>query len=124
MPRFVIQEHQKQGQETHWDLMLEHGEVLKTYRLDIPPKDILTCLALAVPIADHDKRFLTYEGPVNQGLGTVRIVEKGRYSRLLQNDLSWSFFLRGKLLKGPYEITKSHNDSWQFQPMPPSRKME
>ena len=124
MPRFVIQEHQRQGEETHWDLMLEQGDVLKTFRLNLHPENIQEKPAQVTPISDHDKRFLTYEGLVNQGLGTVRIVEKGAYSRLAQNDLSRRFLLRGKLLKGPYEIMKSHNDSWRFQPMAPSRKTE
>jgi len=104
--------------------MLEQGDVLKTFRLNLHPENIQEKPAQATPISDHARRFLTYEGPVNQGLGTVRIVEKGTYSRLPQNDLNGRYFLRGRILKGPYEIMKSRNDSWQFRPIAPSRKME
>ncbi len=115
MPRFVIQEHQRQGEETHWDLMLEQGDILKTYRLDVPPEHILDGPALAAPIAAHDKRFLAYEGPVNQGLGTVLILEQGTYRTLSQDDSTWRLFLDGTLLKGAFEIAQYQDGPWRFQ---------
>ena len=115
MPRFVIQEHQRQGEETHWDLMLEQGEVLKTFRLNLPPQEIPKSPAQARPIADHEMRFLTYEGPVNQGLGSVRIVEAGTYSMPSQDNSTWRLFLQGTLLRGAFEIAQSPDESWQLR---------
>jgi hypothetical protein len=115
MPRFVIQEHKKQDEETHWDLMLEQGDVLKTFRLNLHPESIKGKPALAIPISDHDKRFLSYEGPVNQGLGSVQLVEQGSYSTLLQNDSTWRLSLSGTLLKGVFEIVQTQEGPWQFQ---------
>ena len=34
MPRFVLLEHVWNG--VHWDLMLEHGDVLRTWAIDSP----------------------------------------------------------------------------------------
>ena len=115
MPRFVIQEHQKQGEETHWDLMLEQGDRLKTFRLNLHPKNLQKEPTQATPISDHDKRFLSYEGPVNQGLGSVQLVEQGSYSTLLQNDATWRLSLNGTLLKGVFEIVQAQEGPWQFQ---------
>jgi hypothetical protein len=117
MPRFVIQEHQRQGEETHWDLMLEQGNSLKTFRLNLPPQDIQASPGLAVPIADHKRRFLTYEGPVNQGQGSVRIVEQGHYTTQSQSVSNWSLSLDGTLLRGTFKIAQLENGTWQFQPI-------
>ena len=114
MPAFVIQKHEKQGEPVHWDLMLERGEVLKTFRLDRPPEQLVTEHAIAAPIFDHDKRFLTFEGTVNRGLGTVQIVERGRYQTLSQTDTAWSFTLEGSVLQGRFTLKVDDNNRWTF----------
>ncbi len=74
--RFVVQEHATPD-GVHWDLMLEKGEVLTTFRLEQPPKAVSTSTVRATKIFDHPLRFLTYEGPVQKGTGKVRIVDRG-----------------------------------------------
>jgi hypothetical protein len=83
--RFVIQEHQT-SEGVHWDLMLEQDDVLTTFRL---PVGRASALALscgdarptrAERIFDHPLRFLWYEGPVQNGTGRVRIVDRGTWS--------------------------------------------
>ncbi len=39
-PKFVIQKHIK-GRDVHWDLMLQVGETLETYRLELPPERVV-----------------------------------------------------------------------------------
>ncbi len=73
---FVIHKHTIDGQ-THWDLMIEWGDILKTWRLENPPEKLATVKTKATPIFDHDKKFLSYQGPVNNGKGNVEIVEQG-----------------------------------------------
>jgi len=70
--RFVIQEHQT-PEGVHWDLMLEQGDVLATFRLQEPPGQVLVHAVRAERIVDHPMRFLWYEGPVQNGAGRVRI---------------------------------------------------
>ena len=36
--RFVIQQHYRDGERPHWDLMLERDGILETYRLALPPE--------------------------------------------------------------------------------------
>ncbi len=116
MPEFVILEHQREGEETHWDLMLEVGDILKTFRLDIRPHSIGPGIAKAAPIFDHDRRFLTYEGPVNQGTGCVRRVDVGSYETRSQDSAHWKLTLMGQTLSGEYELNRSeaNTETWSF----------
>lgn len=115
MPRFVIQHHRKQGQDDHWDLMLEEGEILKTFQLNLPPDQVALHPAQATPIFDHELRFLTYEGPVNQGLGQVTIAEHGSY-RIRQKTASrWELNLEGTLLQGTFVLEQKPPGQWRFQ---------
>jgi hypothetical protein len=76
--QFVISEHTtKSG--VHWDLMLEMDDGLWTWRLNVPPAEIKNKPIPAERIHDHPLRFLTYEGPVQNDTGNVKIVEKGTY---------------------------------------------
>lgn len=116
MPRFVILEHQREGEETHWDLMLEVGDILKTFRLDSPPDGIAERVAEATSIFDHQRRFLTYEGPVNQGKGCVRRVDVGTYETRSQDSAHWKLALVGQTLSGEYELNRSEAniEAWSF----------
>ena len=69
--KFVIQEHTT-ADSAHWDLMLESGDILQTWRLSKNPDEIVNQSAEAVKIFDHPLKFLTYEGPVNKGKGHAR----------------------------------------------------
>jgi hypothetical protein len=67
MPRFVILEHDHPSR--HWDLMLEDGPVLRTWRLAAFPQAGRTLAAEAS--FDHRPFYLDYEGPVSGDRGTV-----------------------------------------------------
>ena len=73
MDRFVVLEHDWDG--VHWDLMLERGEVLRTWAIDAP---IVAGVELpARALADHRRLYLEYEGPISGKRGAVRRVEEG-----------------------------------------------
>ena len=95
--------------------MLEDGEVLKTFRLDRPPERLSGEVTRAVPIFDHEKRFLTYEGPVNKGLGQVRIEERGDYETDSQTPTQWLLRLSGRILKGDFLLGRDQENNWTFQ---------
>ena len=111
--RFVIQEHIRKG-EVHWDLMLERIESLETYRLDIGPEAMVENKGKATKIFDHPMRFLTYEGSVNKGLGSVRIVDKGRYRLTYDSEESRIIELKGNVLEGRYYLKCVGGDKWEF----------
>jgi len=114
MPAFVIQRHEKQGEPMHWDLMLEQGDRLKTFRLDQPPQRLMAASVTATPIVDHEKRFLTYEGPVNRGLGQVTIADRGEYETIDRSTTRWQLQLRGDILLGTYILKKTEGELWEF----------
>ena len=96
--RFVIHKHTQEGQ-THWDLMIEWGDKLKTWRLENPPEKLADTKTKATPIFDHDKKFLTYQGPVNNGTGTVEIVDEGTCTIISDNGKITKILFAGKVLK-------------------------
>src|SRR5207253_10100415 len=76
VPRFVILEHDHP--ELHWDLMLEVGDVLWTWRLCGDPETVGEAIP-AQRIGEHRLLYLDYEGPVRGGRGTVRRWDAGTY---------------------------------------------
>ena len=75
MPRFVVLEHDHPF--LHWDLMLEAGESLRTWRLAAPPGPGV--VTEATPLGEHRRLYLDYEGPVSGGRGTVRRWDAGTF---------------------------------------------
>lgn len=88
--RFVIQEHSKR-KTRHFDLMLEsrptgrsYGRasgVLKTWSFAKPLKDYTSnpVVINVTALPDHRLIYLTYEGKISRGRGSVRIWDKGVY---------------------------------------------
>ena len=111
--KFIIQKHSK-ADEVHWDLMLEAGAVLKTYRLGLPPEKLLQKKTTAAKIFDHPLKFLSYEGSVNQGLGSVVIVEVGTYHIVSERRDRCVLQLEGKVLKGKFTLTYIKGNRWEF----------
>lgn len=77
--RYVVLEHRWDG--VHWDLMLDVGDVLRTWAIDAP---ITTGVDLpARALGDHRRIYLDFEGEISGGRGTVRRVERGLYEPLI-----------------------------------------
>jgi hypothetical protein len=111
--RFVVQEHTTPA-GVHWDLMLEKGAALMTFRLPERPENALHHAMGAVQILDHALRFLTYEGPVQKGTGWVRIVERGTYRLLEEKDGSITLDLQGTFLQGGFTLTRKEGTLWEL----------
>jgi DNA polymerase Ligase (LigD) len=75
MPRFVVLTHDHPF--LHWDLMLEQGDALRTWRLARPPEAGEPIDAEVLP--DHRLAYLEYEGPVSGDRGTVERWDGGTY---------------------------------------------
>lgn len=111
--QFVIQKHTEPG-SAHWDLMLQNGDMLQTWRLDKEPKQLLEAQTKAEKIFDHPLRFLTYEGYVNEGKGSVKIADKGTCKITAQSDGKIEMELAGEILKGEFTLTHITENRWQF----------
>ena len=112
--KFVIQKHIR-GEDVHWDLMLEAGNVLETYRLAAPPEKITSEPVEAAKIFDHPLKFLTYQGSVNKGTGTVEIADAGIYKILSKNNTHTDFQFNGKILKGKFTLKFIEENQWKLQ---------
>jgi hypothetical protein len=76
MSRYVILAHDHPF--PHFDLMLESGDVLRTWRLLALP-----AVGVSVPavlLGDHRRDYLDYEGPVSNGRGVVKRVADGTFT--------------------------------------------
>ena len=118
--RFVVQEHTR-SRDVHWDLMLEFGDILQTYRLDKAPEEILCQSANAIKILDHPLKFLTYEGPVNNGRGSVRIIEAGTYQLMHQVYNRIELSLSGQILRGEFTLNHIKYNDWRVTQNSPSK---
>jgi hypothetical protein len=115
MPRFVILEHDHP--ELHWDLMLEVGEVLRTWRLTAPPA---TGQAVAgEAIADHRRMYLDYEGPVGGNRGAVQRWDAGTYEGGLPTEIrpgeEIAFEFQGGRICGPAVLRFEGEERWTLQ---------
>ena len=111
---FVIQEHTT-PEGVHWDLMLQSGEILLTFRLDGPPEKVLYQTVNAERIHDHPLKFLTYQGPVNQGRGRVKLTESGTYTTKHRSDSQIDLSLNGRVLQGDFLLTHVRDSQWLFR---------
>jgi hypothetical protein len=100
--RFVILEHQWEG--IHWDLMVETDPSgpLRTWAIDsepVPGRDLP-----ARALADHRREYLTYEGEVSGGRGTVRRWDEGTCSVEVWGPERVRLVLDGNQLDGVAEL--------------------
>ena len=113
--KFVVQKHTR-CDDVHWDLMLEVGQELETYRLNVPPDKLAQgAIASATRNFNHPLKFLTYEGSVNKGQGTVEIAESGTYIFLSRDEHLQEIQLDGKVLQGKFTLTHIEENCWEFE---------
>ncbi len=112
--KFVVQKHQKESEPTHWDLMLESGNCLETYRLAELPEKWGKETIEAVKILDHPLKFLSYQGSVNKGKGRVEIADCGTYRILERDDKQRLLEFAGNILNGKFVLTQIKNAEWEF----------
>jgi DNA polymerase Ligase (LigD) len=108
MPRYVILEHDHPTR--HWDLMLESGGVLRTWRLAEPPRPGVSVAAEAS--FDHRPAYLDYEGPVG-GRGTVTRWDGGTYEVLEEAEGLLVLRLEGQL-RGVARLVRE-GGGWVFE---------
>ena len=118
--RFVILHHQLDDSE-HWDLMLEHADILLTWQLAREPVS-RACLPISARrIGDHRKAYLDYEGPISGSRGTVRRVDAGVVEMELLSPGRCRFVLSGQRLKGRLELA-SRPGQWVLTALPGANK--
>jgi hypothetical protein len=107
MPRYVILMHElPDGHErsTHWDLMLESGDTLRTWAFSVQPAADMDCQA--DELADHRLAYLEYEGPVSENRGRVTRWDQGEYRPLVETPDALAVDLHGSKLRGRLTLKK------------------
>lgn len=110
MPRFVILEHDHPT--LHWDLMLDTGPALRTWRLAAPPTT--GEIVAAEPLADHRLVYLDYEGPISGERGNVRRWDAGSFCDFAEHDSAVEFLLEGGRVRGRVRLTYSGGSQWRL----------
>ena len=111
MPRYVLLEHDHPT--LHWDLMLEAGPVLRTWRLTALPRCREVIAATAV--FDHRLLYLDYEGPISGGRGRVIRREQGTFTGQVQGEAPIVVHLQGERLRGVLRLEQIEGDSWRCE---------
>ena len=106
MPRFVLLRHEcppELAVASHWDLMLEDGGGLLTWRLEELPSSVGPSVA-AMRLADHRLSYLDYEGPVSGDRGDVARVDGGEFLWLAREAGRLKAALEGERFRGAVTI--------------------
>ncbi len=118
--QFVVQRHEASG-GVHWDLMVEQADALATWQLPVAPEQIAGVPIAIERIADHEKRFLTYEGPLRSHIGSVEIHDRGTCVVLSQSTDRWLIRFGGRYLAGTYRVeyaAGAESTAWQITKVP------
>ena len=111
MPRFVILEHDHP--HLHWDLMLDAGDALQTWRLAQPPDaDSIEATALG----DHRRAYLDYEGPVSGNRGTVKRWDAGTFTETPDSTSEARVLdFEGTRVRGRFRLWRFGQADWRFE---------
>lgn len=141
MSRFVLLYHDcppDYARPSHWDLMLEAGDALRTWALARLPRDWLkihaataavqpACPPVAIDntvgaemLGDHRLAYLEYEGPLSGSRGQVTRVASGTFATEAESPERWQISVAGSGIRGTITLRQSAPDSPQwtlaFQP--------
>lgn len=109
--QFVLLYHSL-SDSVHWDLCLDLGHALATWRVLDDPASLMTASGDPPPtlraerLGDHRRLYLDYEGPVSGDRGHVTRVDRGPWKLLDRRSTRWTFRLNGDLLTGTFVLTE------------------
>jgi DNA polymerase Ligase (LigD) len=101
MPRYVMLRHDcppGYPRPTHWDLMLQRGDSLRTWALPSEPADGASMTAEM--LAEHRLAYLDYEGPLTHDRGAVSRFDAGSYKTERESEAELVVRLEGARLVG------------------------
>jgi hypothetical protein len=116
MPRFVVLLHETPAgypRPTHFDLMLQSGELLRTWALETLPSVGETVAAERLP--DHRPVYLDYEGGVAGDRGSVKRIDAGEYEMVADSEAGTVVELRGVTLQGTLTLIPDHENAQRWR---------
>lgn len=132
MPRFVLLYHDCPAgfpRPSHWDLMLEAGDVLRTWAVaqlprdwqslveptEVPQQVAGTNTVEAELLGDHRPAYLDFEGPLSGDRGTVTRVEAGTFVLEHESPERWDVRIVGRVLRGRIRLSRQAFGSARWQ---------
>ena len=116
MLRFVVLLHETPPaypRTTHFDLMLERGDVLWTWALERLPEAGQAVMAERLP--DHRPMYLDYEGEVAGSRGRVSRLEAGEFEVVFDAEARLVVLLRGKTLCGTLALERLESEPHRWR---------
>ena len=124
MPRFVLLHHECPSgyvKPSHWDFMLEFGDVLWTWELrELPTSwrresNKSSEVLPATRLADHRSAYLDYEGPLTGNRGHVARVASGTFTVIANTPEMLIVQLDSEMYCGRIQLTAtSQQGLWQM----------
>ncbi len=137
MPRFVLLYHEcppNYDRPSHWDLMFETSEALRTWALPQLPSAWHEAYAVTIALhaicpllshenevpaeklADHRLAYLDYAGPVGGESGHVTRIDSGIFTTQVESTDQLDAMLAGKLLRGKVSLNRTSPSApfWQL----------
>jgi len=134
MLRFVVQQHFRNAEDWHYDLMLECGDALVTFSSGAAPDDGASLPTLVRQLPSHRLAYLEYEGEISGGRGWCKMYDGGPMEWLEPNCPAETpvlpghtacdhldeiaVRLDGQKVKGVYRFvreTRSGTDHWRMR---------
>jgi hypothetical protein len=113
MPRFALVAHDHPFD--HWDLFLEAGPVLRTWRLIPRLEENADVAAESTP--DHRLSYLDYEGPISGDRGNVSRIDSGNFAWERDDAECLAIQIVGKVFVGRLVIASAQRQlSARFDP--------
>ncbi len=116
MPRYAILYHQMPADRprpSHWDLLLEFRDTLRTWALAQQPSAGKP--VTADRLADHRIEYLEYEGPVSGNRGKVTRWDAGTFQWLADGPDLVSVSLQGRQLNGQLTLVLSSGSAGRWE---------
>lgn len=107
--RFAIARHDGSPEGDHYDLLLESGDVLRTWRFQAAHFE---APQPAKQLKDHRKKYLEYEGEISGGRGRVSIYETGTYEVDVWSDKVVQIALAGPKIKTRLRLDLQEGEDW------------
>jgi DNA ligase D-like protein (predicted 3'-phosphoesterase) len=107
MPAYVVHEHW--ASTHHFDFRLEINGVLKSWAVPKGVPSEFGVKRLAIAVEDHPLEYADFSGEIPEGeygAGKVTIWDRGEYSMLEKSARHIKFELKGKKVRGYYQLIK------------------